>query len=116
MSIASYWLSLAVWVPIAGGVLGLATGRDAHAGIARVLALVTAVFGFLVTIPLVAGFNTATSEMQFVERYAWIERFNINYHLGIDGISVLFILLNSFITVLVVIAVASAARGSLVRS
>ncbi len=104
MSIASYWLSLAVWVPIAGGVLVLATGRDAHAGIARVLALVTAVFGFLVTIPLVAGFNTATSEMQFVERYAWIERFNINYHLGIDGISVLFILLNSFITVLVVIA------------
>jgi NADH-quinone oxidoreductase subunit M len=104
MSIASYWLSLAVWVPIAGGVLVLASGRDAHAGIARVLALVTAVFGFLVTIPLVAGFNTATSEMQFVERYAWIERFNINYHLGIDGISVLFILLNSFITVLVVIA------------
>ena len=104
MSIASYWLSLAVWVPIAGGVLVLATGRDAHAGIARVLALVTAVFGFLVSIPLVAGFNTATSEMQFVERYAWIERFNINYHLGIDGISVLFILLNSFITVLVVIA------------
>ena len=42
--------------------------------------------------------------MQFVEFTPWIERFNINYHLGVDGISVLFILLNSFITVLVVIA------------
>ena len=104
MPTASYWLSLAVWVPIAGGVLVLATGKDANAGIARLLALASAVLGFLVTIPLVAGFNTAASAMQFVERYSWIERFNINYHLGIDGISVLFILLNSFITVLVVIA------------
>ena len=42
--------------------------------------------------------------MQFVERSPWIARFNVNYHLGVDGISVLFILLNSFITVLVVIA------------
>ena len=42
--------------------------------------------------------------MQFVELHRWIERFNINYHLGVDGISVLFVLLNSFITILVVIA------------
>src|SRR4051812_49743693 len=62
------------------------------------------VLGFLVTLPLYAGFDTSPSAMQFVELHRWIERFNINYHLGVDGISVLFVLLNSFITILVVIA------------
>jgi len=66
----------------------------------RVLALVGAIAGFLVTIPLTTGFNAGTSSMQFVEFSPWIERFNVNYHLGVDGISVLFVLLNSFITVL----------------
>src|SRR5213079_590997 len=68
------------------------------------VSLLGAIVGFLVTIPLVAGFRTGTSAMQFVELSPWIPRFNVNYHLGVDGISVLFILLNSFITVLVVIA------------
>jgi NADH-quinone oxidoreductase subunit M len=104
MATTSYWLSLAVWVPIATGLAVLATGNDARAGLARMLALLGSIVGFLVTIPLVTGFNTATSAMQFVERHSWIERFSINYHLGVDGISVLFVLLNSFITVLVVIA------------
>ncbi len=104
MQTASYWLSLAVWVPIATGLLVLATGKDANAGMARILALLGSIAGLLVTIPLLSGFDTGTSEMQFVEQYSWIERFNINYHLGIDGISVFFILLNSFVTVLVVIA------------
>jgi NADH-quinone oxidoreductase subunit M len=104
MQANSYWLSLAVWVPIAAGLLVLATGRDANAGVARMLALLGAAIGFLVTIPLVTGFDLSTSDMQFVERVSWIERFSINYHLGVDGISVLFILLNSFVTVLVVVA------------
>ena len=104
MQADSYWLSLVVWVPIAAGMLVLATGRDANAGIARPLALLGAVIGFLVALPLVTGFNTDTSAMQFVEKVSWIERFSINYHLGVDGISMLFIILNSFVTVLVVIA------------
>ena len=104
MQTVSYWLSLAVWVPITTGLLVLATGKDANAGMARILALLGSIAGLLVTIPLLSGFDTGTSEMQFVEQYSWIERFNINYHLGIDGISVFFILLNSFVTVLVVIA------------
>jgi NADH-quinone oxidoreductase subunit M len=86
------------------GVLVLATGGDANARVARVLALIGSLVGFLVTIPLATGFDTSTAAMQFVEISPWIERFNINYHLGVDGISVLFVLLNSFITVLVVIA------------
>ena len=97
-------LSLSIWVPIAAGLLVLAAGGDRNAPLQRSLALVGAIFGFLVTLPLYTGFSLQTPGMQFVERIAWIPRFNINYHLGVDGISVLFILLNSFITVLVVIA------------
>ena len=98
------WLSLAIWIPIIAGVIVLASGSDRNAREARVIALIGALAGLLVTIPLYCEFNTATSAMQFVEMKPWIDRFHINYHLGVDGISVLFILLNSFITVLVVVA------------
>ncbi len=103
MHLLSHWLSLAIWVPIVAGLIVLAVG-DRNLREARAIALLGAVVGFLVTVPLVAGFQTGTSAMQFVELEPWIPRFNVNYHLGVDGISVLFILLNSFITVLVVIA------------
>src|SRR5437879_2788150 len=99
----SHWLSLAVWVPIVAGLIVLAVG-DRNPREARAISLLGALVGFLVTIPLVTGFQTGTSAMQFVELVPWIPRFNVNYHLGVDGISVLFILLNSFITVLVVLA------------
>jgi NADH-quinone oxidoreductase subunit M len=98
------WLTLSIWLPIVAGLVVLATGGDGNARSARVFALIGSVIGFLVTLPLAAGFNSGTSAMQFVEFSPWIEHFSINYHLGVDGISVLFILLNSFITVLVVIA------------
>ncbi len=97
-------LSLAIWLPIAGGLLVLATGSDRNAAQARLLALVSALASFLVTIPLYTGFDTTTSAMQFGELLPWIPRFNINYQLGVDGISVLFILLNAFLTILVVLA------------
>jgi NADH-quinone oxidoreductase subunit M len=97
-------LSLAIWLPIVAGLIILATGDDKNASLARKLSLVAAVIGFLVTLPLYTGFDVSTSAMQFVELSPWIPRFNINYHLGVDGISVLFILLNSFITVIVVLA------------
>jgi NADH-quinone oxidoreductase subunit M len=99
----SHWLSLAIWVPIVAGLIVLAVG-DRNIREVRWISLLGATVGFLVTIPLVTGFQTGTSAMQFVELNPWIPRFNVNYHLGVDGISVLFILLNSFITVLVVIA------------
>ena len=104
MPSSAHWLSLSIWIPIVAGLIVLATGGDRRGREARIIALVGAVVGFLVTIPLVADFNTATSAMQFVELKPWIGRFHVDYHLGVDGISVLFILLNSFITVLVVIA------------
>ena len=57
---------------------------------------------FAVTIPLYVHFTIGTPEMQFVEAVEWIPRFNVNYLLGVDGISLLLVLLNSFVTVLVV--------------
>ena len=97
-------LSLAVWVPIIAGVLVLATGSDRNAPLARWLALIGAVLSFAVTIPLYTQFDALTANMQFVELARWIPAFNIHYHLGVDGIAMPFILLNSFTTVLVVIA------------
>jgi len=97
-------LNLAIWIPILSGVAVLATGSDRNAGAARLIALVGAVLGLVVTLPLYTGFDPQASGFQFTHITPWIETFNVNYHLGIDGVSLLLILLNSFTTVLVVIA------------
>ncbi len=97
-------LSLAIWTPIAFGVLLLALGRDEQAGAVRWLALVGALAGLAATVPLMAGFVPGTADMQFVEKAPWIETFRIFYHLGVDGISFWFVPLTAFITVIVVIA------------
>ena len=97
-------LSVAIWLPIAVGALLLAVGRDENAPVVRWLALVGSLAGFLVTIPLITGFDTSLASLQFRETLPWIERFHANYDLGVDGISVWFVLLTAFITVIVVIA------------
>ena len=97
-------LSLAIWTPIAFGVVLLAIGRDDQARAVRWLALIGALISFLITLPLYSGFQIGTSAMQFVEKAPWIERFNVNYHLGLDGISFWLVLLTAFINVIVVIA------------
>ena len=97
-------LSLAIWTPIAFGVILLAFGRDSQARAVRWLALVASIVSFLITLPLYSGFQLGTSAMQFVEKTPWIERFNVNYHLGVDGISLWLVLLTAFINVIVVIA------------
>lgn len=98
------WLTLSIFVPIVAGLIVLLVGRDDRPGLTRVLALVGSVAGFLVTLPLYTGFNPDTADMQFVEKASWIETFAVNYHLGIDGISIWFVLLTAFITVIVVLA------------
>ncbi len=97
-------LSVAIWLPVAVGALLLAAGRDEHAKVVRWVALLGAMASFLVTIPLATGFDVAKPAMQFVENLPWIDRFNVHYHLGVDGISVWFVLLTAFITIIVVIA------------
>jgi NADH-quinone oxidoreductase subunit M len=86
------------------GLLVLAVGRDDNPGLTRGLSLFGSVISFLVTLPLLSGFDKAAHGMQFVEKAAWIERFNVNYALGVDGLSFWFVLLTAFITVIVVIA------------
>ena len=97
-------LSLAIWTPIFFGVVLLAFGRDEHAITVRWVALIGALVSLLVTLPIYAGFDTASSAMQLVEKAPWIERFNVFYHLGVDGLSMWFVLLTAFITVIVVLA------------
>ena len=97
-------LSLAIWTPIFFGAVLLAFGRDEHAKVVRWIALIGSVVSFAVTVPLYTQFDLGTSAMQFVEKTMWIERFNVFYHLGVDGLSLWFVLLTAFITVIVVIA------------
>jgi NADH-quinone oxidoreductase subunit M len=97
-------LSLAIWVPIFFGVILLALGRDEHAKVVRWIALIGSVVSLAVTVPLYNGFDNSTAALQFVEKSMWIERFNVFYHLGVDGLSLWFVLLTAFITVIVVIA------------
>ena len=104
MQTATPWLSLAIWIPIAFGIAILAAGRDRNANAIRTIALVGSLLGLLVTVPLYTGFDVANAGLQFVEQAVWIERFNAHYHLGIDGLSVWFVLLTAFITVVVVLA------------
>ena len=104
MQSSSITLSLAIWVPILAGVLTLTLGGEHQKSAARWVALLGSVLGLAVAIPLWVGFDNGSAVMQFGEHTPWVARFNINYALGVDGISMLFVLLNSFTTVLVVIA------------
>jgi NADH-quinone oxidoreductase subunit M len=97
-------LSLAIWLPIVSGVLLLALGRDDRADAVRWAALVASLASFAVTIPLVTGFDLGTAAMQFGEKHAWIARFNVWYTLGVDGLSVWFVLLTAFTTPIVIIS------------
>ncbi len=96
-------LSLVIWVPIVAGLLVLAAG-ETRPQVARVLALLGSLAGLAVAVPLWTGFDRSSGDFQFVELKPWIDTFNVNYHLGIDGMSLLLILLNCLTTVLVVIA------------
>ena len=97
-------LSLAIWTPIAFGVVLLALGRDEQAQAVRWVALAGALLSLFVTLPLLSGFQLGSAAMQFVEKAPWISRFNVNYHLGLDGISLWFVPLTAFINLVVVIA------------
>ena len=94
-------LSLLIWLPIIGGMGVLIVGDRSGA---RQFALGIAVLTFLLSLPLYTGFDRTAVPMQFEEWMPWVEAFKINYHLGVDGISMPLLLLNTFMTVLVVVA------------
>jgi len=98
------YLSLSIWIPILGGLFTLCAHSDRNAPIARFMGLFFSLAGFLITLPLYSQFDASSSTMQFVERTSWIRYFNAHYSLGVDGISMPFVILNSFVTVIVVLA------------
>ena len=97
-------LSLSIWLPIAFGALILAFGRDSQAGGVRTAALAASLISLVPTLLVAARFDASTAAMQFVEKTPWIERFAMYYHLGVDGLSMWFLPLTAFITVIVVIS------------
>ncbi len=104
MGLSMGLLSWAIWLPVLSGMLLLAFGRDSNVALVRWAALAGALASFLVTLPLIGGFDRSTAAMQFVEKFDWIARFNVHYHVGVDGLSIWFVPLTAFITVIVVIA------------
>ncbi|MFZ6680319.1 NADH-quinone oxidoreductase subunit M [Undibacterium sp. Tian12W] len=104
MQSTSTLLSLSIWLPIAFGIFILAFGRDNNPALVRGVALIGSICSFIVTLPLIKLFDNTAHGMQFVEKHSWIERFNVFYALGIDGISLWLVPLTAFITVIVVIA------------
>jgi len=95
-------LSLLIWIPILGGLLTFASSKSFS--VAKVVALLFSLLTLALCLPLISGFDAGKAELQFVENYLWIETFNIRYLLGVDGISMPFIVLTSFINVIVIIA------------
>jgi NADH-quinone oxidoreductase subunit M len=98
------WLSVAIWIPILFGLFLLSTGRDSSAGVVRAIALVGSLAGLLATVPVVTGFALNQAGLQFEEKLVWIDTLNANYHLGVDGLSIWFVPLTAFITVIAVLA------------
>lgn len=93
-------LSTLIWLPILGGLITFLLG-DRRIGSAKVFALLVTIATFLLSIKLYFGIDESTAMMQFGEQLPWLPGFNINYSLGVDGISVALILLTTFTTVLV---------------
>jgi NADH-quinone oxidoreductase subunit M len=97
------YLSVLIWLPIAAGIVVLLLG-DKNIGAARWVALLAAIATLIVSLPLLAHFNSTTADFQFPEKLAWIARFHSYYALGLDGISLPLVVLTAFITIPVIIA------------
>ena len=97
-------LSLIIWVPIVTGVIVLALGASDNSAAGKWTALIGSLVGLLLVIPIWVFFDTLEPLMQFEESALWIETLNINYHLGIDGISFLLVFLNCLTTFIVILA------------
>lgn len=97
-------LSLVVWLPIIGGIAVLMSGDRGDSEGSRRLALIVALATFVLSLGLYTNFDSSTAAMQFVERHAWIDAFDIYYHLGVDGLSMPLIILTTFTTILVILA------------
>ena len=96
-------LSLLIFFPLLGAILLLFIDKEKLETL-RVVTLLIAIVEFFLSLPLFFAFNTKTAEMQFVEDYWWVQSYGISYKLGIDGISLLLVLLTTFLTVLCILS------------
>ncbi len=109
MDLSQNILSFLTWLPIFGGIALLIAGdgddaSSSRAGGMRLLALAVSLLTFVLSIFLYTNFDTATASMQFVERWPWIDTLNVEYFMGVDGISAPLIILTAFMTPLVILA------------
>ncbi len=95
-------LSIIIFLPLAGVLAGAFINKDNKSAI-KWFTLILTVLEFIVSLFLVLWFDSSITSMQFVEKYSWIPVYNINYHIGIDGLSLLLILLTTFLTPLVLL-------------
>jgi len=96
-------LSWVTFLPLVGAALVFLLPRRAE-GLVKVTALLTSLVAFVASVPLYTGFNASTPDYQFVEQSAWMPTLGISYHLGVDGISLLLVLLTTFLMPLTLLA------------
>ncbi|WP_298627608.1 NuoM family protein [uncultured Legionella sp.] len=97
-------LNLLIWLPILGGVFVLFSGDDRNPNVPRYLSLFTVILCLVFCIPLVSGFDLNTFSMQYIEEIPWMPALGINYSVGIDGLSLLLIVLSIFTNLIVILA------------
>lgn len=99
-------LSFVTFLPLLGAVLLAVLKGDAEsvASKSRAIALGVTTLTFLLSLPIMINFNPALADYQFVEKKIWFETYGISYHMGVDGISLFFVMLSTFLTPLCVLA------------
>jgi len=100
-------LSLLVFLPLAGAVyLAFHISGDEASGAekSRKIAFAVSIITFFLSLWIYHCFNPSTAEFQFVEKYSWVQGQNISYHVGIDGISLVFIMLTTFLIPICILA------------
>ena len=97
-------LNLLIWLPIIGGVFVFLTGDDKNPNMSRYLSLFIVLLSLILCIPLMGGFDLHIESMQFVEDIPWLPILGIHYNLGIDGLSLLLIVLSIFTNLIVILA------------
>jgi NADH-quinone oxidoreductase subunit M len=97
VALTSFLLTSLVAVPLAGGLLALVAGRR-NGRAARPVAMAASLAAFALSLVMWAAFDSTSDAYQLVERYAWLPDFGISYHVGVDGISLLLVVLTTFLT------------------
>lgn len=97
-------LNLLIWLPILGGIFVFLTGDDANPNVSRYLSLFIILLTLIMCVPLVSGFDLNDFNMQYITDVPWMVSLGIHYSLGIDGLSLLLIVLSIFTNLIVVLA------------